>query len=121
MLINLSNHPSAQWPQNQKTASEKLFGSVADFPFPSINPAWTNEQVVILAEEKLNECLAMKPNTRNTVIHIMGEMTFTFAFVNLAKQKGITCVASTTERLVETNDKGEKVSVFKFVQFREYY
>lgn len=121
MLINLSNHPSAKWPKNQKTASEKLFGSVADFPFPAINPAWTNEQVEALAEEKLNECIGMLTKTKNNAIHIMGEMTFTFAFVNLAKQKGITCVASTTERLVETNDKGEKVSVFKFVQFREYY
>jgi len=120
MLINLSNHPSAKWSENQKAVAEKLYGSVTDFPFPSINPTWTKEQVVALAEEKLNECLVILPKTGNNAIHIMGEMTFIHAFLNLAKLKGVSCVASTTERLVEINDKGEKVSIFKFMQFREY-
>jgi hypothetical protein len=120
MLINLSNHNSSKWPENQKATAENLYGSVTDFSFPTINPTWTKEQVAALAEETLNKCLVMLPKTRNNAIHIMGEMTFTYVFVNLAKQKGITCVASTTERLVETNEKGKKVSVFKFVKFREY-
>jgi hypothetical protein len=57
----------------------------------------------------------MKPDA----VHIMGEMTFTFALVNLLKEVGIKCIASTTKRNVEEID-GKHVSTFQFVQFREY-
>lgn len=49
----------------------------------------------------------------------MGEMTFTYALVNLLKDAGIKCIASTTKRNVEEID-GKQVSTFQFVQFREY-
>ena len=55
-----------------------------------------------------------------TVVHVMGEMTFTYNMVNALKNVGITCLASTTERLVTMTSDGKKVSDFKFVQFREY-
>ena len=52
-------------------------------------------------------------------VHIMGEMTFTFAMVNALHKKGITCIASTTER-ISSEENGVKTSEFKFVQFRKY-
>ena len=50
----------------------------------------------------------------------MGELTFCFSVVQQLKEKGVRCVASTTERVVEETDDNKKVSKFTFVQFREY-
>jgi hypothetical protein len=50
----------------------------------------------------------------------MGEMTFTFYIVQQCLSSGIVCVASTTERMVNENNNGNKEVQFNFVQFREY-
>ena len=55
-----------------------------------------------------------------TVVHVMGEMTFTYNLANTLKEEGITCLASTTERNTIMTSDGKKISEFKFVQFREY-
>ena len=46
-------------------------------------------------------------------------MTFTFDLVSMLKAEGITCIASTTERIADVNDN-TKISEFHFVRFREY-
>ena len=50
--------------------------------------------------------------------------SYTYAMVNLLKQHGITALAASSERIVETvkgKDGTEKrVSIFQFVRFREY-
>lgn len=120
MLLNLSNHPVEKWPDLQKIEAKKRFGNVTDLPFPNIPPEWDKEQVGSAVTEVFEKCAGLLPEKENNAIHVMGEMTFTYAFVKLAKDKGVTCLASTTKRLVETNDKGEKISLFSFVQFREY-
>lgn len=56
----------------------------------------------------------------DTVVHVMGEMTFTHNLVNALKERGLTCLASTTERNTIMTPDGKKISEFKFVQFREY-
>ena len=38
MLINFTNHPSAQWSAEQ-TAAAQVYGKVIDLAFPAINPA----------------------------------------------------------------------------------
>jgi hypothetical protein len=53
-------------------------------------------------------------------VHLMGEMTFTFAMLKRFQNMNITCVASTTERKVVELDDGEKIAQFKFVRFRRY-
>ena len=50
----------------------------------------------------------------------MGELTFCFSVVQQLKEKGVHCVASTTERIVEETADNKKVTQFSFVQFREY-
>jgi len=38
-LINLSNHPSGNWPAEQIQVAQAQYGRVVDMPFPRINPS----------------------------------------------------------------------------------
>lgn len=115
MLLNLSNHPSANWPPGQWNTAIEQFGSVQDLPFPQINPNANADEIEQLAEEYETKVRLLNPSA----IHIMGEMTFTYKLVNRLKAIGISCIASTTERTTE-EENGTKTSVFKFVRFRSY-
>lgn len=116
MLLNLSNHPSTHWPRPQTEAAINAYGEIQDLPFPQIDPTWTSAQIGELADQYLQKIQALQP----TAVHIMGEVTFTFALVEKLLAAGIPCIASTTERLVTTNPDGSKTSVFRFVAFRPY-
>ena len=117
MFINLTNHPSENWSAEQLEAARQ-YGEIVDMPFPIIEPTFTKDDIQYLVKECVEVIMGMKDE--NTVVHVMGEMTFTHNLVNALKEVGITCVASTTERLVKMTPDGKKVSEFKFVQFREY-
>lgn len=115
MLLNLSNHPSNAWPQTQMQAALKLYGTVKDLPFPAIDPQWDTDQVMQLAEDYVIKIQKVNP----TAVHLMGELSFTFRLVTKLKAIGITCIASTSNRIaIEKN--GIKTSVFEFVRFRDY-
>lgn len=115
MLLNLSNHPSSTWPENQKKAATEKYEFIEDLAFPQIDPK-ADEDVI----EKLAEEFELKIRKKDpTAVHIMGEMTFTYRMVNRLKSIGIPCIASTTNRKV-TEKNGVKTSVFEFVRFRSY-
>ena len=124
MLINLSNHPSSQWPSRQKAVSVKLFGEVRDIPFPKVDPLADEEYIFDLAKEYALKCMDIikKSNVtgKENAVHIMGELTFCFSTVMLLQQKGITCLASTSVRQAAEKENGEKHSVFSFERFRKY-
>lgn len=115
MLLNLSNHPSDRWPDDQQQTAKEQFGPVEDLPFPAIDPAMSTEDLQVLVQEYFNKIQSLTP----TAVHLMGEMTFTFALVQKLKAAGIPCVASTSHRKVEERD-GKKIVQFEFVQFRPY-
>ncbi|MBS1736767.1 MAG: CRISPR-associated protein [Bacteroidetes bacterium] len=115
MLLNLSNHPSANWPAEQMNEAIKQYGAVQDLPFPKIDPKAASDEVEQLAEAYETKVRQQNP----TAVHIMGEMTFTFNLVTKLKAMGIPCIASTTERIAE-EENGSKISLFKFVRFRSY-
>lgn len=117
MFINLTNHPSSLWSEDQLAAAEH-FGEVVDIPFPDISPEADEEEINSMAEDYVEKILSYG-NDKDITVHVMGEMTFVYALVMRLKALGITCVASTTERMVKEVD-GKKISEFKFVQFREY-
>lgn len=113
MLLNLSNHPSANWAEEQLAAAG---GRVIDMPFPQVAPDGDEAYIENLANEYLDKILKMD---NIDAVHIMGEFNFCFALITKLKAYGIRCVASTTKReTVEEN--GVKISVFRFVKFREY-
>ena len=116
MFINLSNHPSVGWSEEQLEAAHQ-YGEIVDFSFPNIEPYFTSKDISELADVVVE---GIKSFEEHPVVHVMGEMTFTYTVVTRLKAMGITCVASTTERLVKMMPDGKKISEFKFVQFREY-
>lgn len=116
MLLNLSNHPSTSWPEKQVMEAEKLYGSVQDLPFPTIDPHCDEKQILELARSYFKQILALQP----LAVHLMGELTFTLALVNLLQVQGISCLASTTHRTTEDLPDGTKISRFQFVRFRHY-
>jgi len=115
MLLNLSNHPSDRWTDAQQLAAKEEFGTVEDLPFPAIDPTMQAEDLQTLAQHYFETIQSLSP----TAVHLMGEMTFTFALVQKLKAAGIPCVASTSHRKVEERD-GKKIVQFEFVQFRPY-
>lgn len=118
MFINLTNHPSALWDENQLAAARQ-YGEIEDLSFPDVLPTATAAEVQQLADHYTSLIIEMA-GSKPAVVHVMGEMTFTTAVVSRLKAEGIKCVASTTERNTITMPDGKKVSEFRFVQFREY-
>jgi hypothetical protein len=116
MLVNLSNHPSGFWSEEQLAAARQ-FGDIVDVPFPNIDPSSSSSTVHSIADKAAGDITAM---AEDIVVHVMGEMTFTYAVVSRLKALGIHCIASTTERKTTFNPDGTKVSEFQFVKFREY-
>lgn len=122
MLLNLSNHPSTTWPEAQRRAALEQFGEVTDLAFPKVPPEAGLEQIDALAREYLEKISAhQSTGGKPFAVHLMGEMTFTYTLINLLRQRGIPCLASTTERTVTEEQDGRKVSHFRFIRFRPYF
>lgn len=122
MLINLSNHPSKNWSDEQLKFSIQNYGEIIDIQFPVINPTFSEDEINLLAEEysKTISEIISKSLDKMDAVHLMGEFSFTYSLINLLKEKGIKVICSTTERNTRTDNEGKKISEFKFVRFREY-
>ena len=122
MLINLSNHPSGQWHANQKAAAIETFGDIIDLPFPQILPRANTNEIETLANAYFKKCAGIldKYTGQANAVHVMGELTFSFTLVGLLQKQKIRCIASTSDRVVQTTKNGEKIVKFNFVMFREY-
>ena len=118
MLLNLSNHPSDKWAQEQLDAAQIQYGGVVDMPFPQINPEATTDEVVALAKEYARKIILHTPSI--STVHLMGEMTFVIALVPMLQAAGIEVVCSTTERIVLEEQAGKKTLQFRFCRFRAY-
>ncbi len=113
MLINWSNHPSSRWSERQREQTMRSYGRILDKPFPEVSPQASTAVILHLAEQlccDLEELIATHSDEK-TVVHLMGEMTLTFALVSLLQRRGINCVASTSRR---------EVATFQFIRYREY-
>ena len=124
MLINLTNHPSANWSEEQMKIALKRYGRVKDIPFPAVLPQANSNEVKVLANEYFKQVMKIAGQEQNKdekfAVHIQGEFTFVYALVNMLRAENITCIASTSERRAVEKPDGTKVSVFRFVRFREY-
>lgn len=120
MLLNLSNHPSSLWPDNQKSSALEQFGEIIDLPFPAIDPENDTEQVSQLAERYAETVLLRLQGRTVRAVHLMGEMTFTLALTARLQREGVLVVCSTTRRNVIEEKDGKKTTRFEFVRFRAY-
>lgn len=120
LLINLTNHPTALWDETQLQAAAQ-YGKCIDLPFPQIDPQGDEAYIDAMAEEYLHKIkeIAREQQTDVTV-HLMGELTFSFALVEKLKNAGITCISSTSRRNSIDHGNGQKEILFKFERFRKY-
>ena len=121
MLINLSNHPLSTWSEKQIAQAEILYGKIIDLDFPQIPPDSDKDLIVALAVDYREICSDIISSSidKNNAVHLMGELTFTYALVSELKKHKIICVASTTDRN-SYDFNGAKISNFNFIRFREY-
>ena len=119
MFINLSNHLSHTWSAEHLEVARHRGGDIVDIPFPTVSATADEEEVVCLAKEYAYDIISHYDPKRD-VLHVMGEMCFSFALVRLLQQAGFVCVASTSERVVREVEPGRKEVFFHFIRFRRY-
>lgn len=118
MLINLSNHPYKQWSERQKQAALP-YGEVREIPFPAVDAQADEKVIEDLAADYLHQIKCCCGSEKAT-IHIMGELTFTYALIRLLQAEGFKCIASTSKRMVSELSNQDKVVCFQFERFRYY-
>jgi hypothetical protein len=129
MFINLSNHPSDRWSEEQRKAALELSqrlgahigqaSTINDIPFPNINPYADRAAIEEIADQYFGQIYSQS-TPATTAVHVMGEMTCTFAIIRRLLAHGYSCVAATSERNTIENPDGTKLTTFNFVQFRSY-
>lgn len=107
------------WGEEQ-LRSASVYGEIRDFSFPQIKSEASSDDISSLADEFYEKLSALIGRDSDSVVHIMGEQNFTYALTSRLRNAGITCLASTTVRDTKEFPDGKKVSIFKFVRFREY-
>lgn len=122
-FINLTNHPSTKWGQEQLDAARQFADEIIDVSFPNVPPAADEAEVHDIGErvlEHLNSLGSIR------AVLVQGEFTLThFLVTELHKRGTATCVAATTDRKVvgETiapDGTAKKDVVFTFKRFRKY-
>lgn len=120
MFINFTNHPSEKWSVQQINASV-IYGEIRDIPFPNIRSELTEAEVERLGEEYVLMITDLHP----TAVLCQGEFTLCFFIICRLQEKGIRVFSACSERAVseKVTDGGgtERISVFHFVKYREYY
>ena len=118
-FVNFSNPPSARWSKEQLAAAE-AYGRVIDEPFPIVPADMDEAGVARLADEAAARILAHRP----AAVLCQGEFTLAFAVTERLKAQGVTVLAASSDRVIETerdeNGETRKVSVFRFTRFRKY-
>ena len=113
-LINISNHPSEKWEENQK----RDFEEVVDMPFPNIVLHSNFDQIADQLYDKVREHLKARP--WDTAIMVQGQHPATFAIVACFLNAGYKVLSAYTERMSVDNVDGTKTSKFVFGGYQEY-
>lgn len=114
VFINFTNHKSYFWCEKQIEEAEK-YGTIIDVSFPVVDPFCSSQEINEIGEEYYSKIMEFCP----AAVLCQGEFTLAVNVIRRLKEGGIKVVAACSERNVSENN-GTKVSVFEFVQFREY-
>lgn len=124
LFLNLSNHPSSQWSNEQREAALALAGPAArivDLPFPQVDPRRTDLKYLdeLIASLPVQE-FALRYRHAPKAAMVQGEHVLTVLLVARLLELGFRCYAATSERQTEVQPDGRKVVTFRFVCFRPY-
>ncbi len=117
-FLNITNHPSANWPKEQREAALAIGREIVDIPFPEIDPTWESVRVVEMAVDFFKDLQDRSLLPAAAVVQ--GEYTFSFALVLLFLRANLPCYNATTKRMVQHDESGAIVKRFEFVQFRAF-
>lgn len=115
VFLNISNHPSDKWTEEQTDAAKKFTTSVVDVKPPMVPPTYSIEDVEELCRVLVNSIPEMATHAM-----VSTEYTLTASIVRNLQGKGIICYAATTERSILEIAPNKKTVVFKFIRFRRY-
>jgi len=120
MLINVSNHSSEKWsPEQLKSAQE--FGEIIDLGFPNVSPELTSIELEDLVDVWFAKIWSYVTMFETHYVHLMGETGFITRLATRLREHEIHVIHSTTARVVEEKPDGTKVSIFRFVRFRDTF
>lgn len=123
MFINISNHSSSKWSEQQLAAAKKLGGEIADFALPNIPPTASQAEVRRMAKAIAADAIGSVPLGESATAMVAGPLGFCRAAVKVLENAGIPCVEACSERstseTVLPDGSTRKVTNFHFVQFRE--
>lgn len=114
MFVNFSNHPSANWSDEQMTAAHQ-YGEIVDVSFPLVPPDADENEILMLADEQCSRILELDPE----IVMCQGEFTLAYVVVRRLKAHGVRVVAACSDRVVEEHGN-QKTSRFCFVRFRDF-
>ena len=124
IFINVSNHPSDKWSKAQTEAAKEHYIDcrIIDVKFPNVPSAANRTEIVEIAKsvEKQVSEICDREQAVNVRAMVQGEMTLTFALVQVLVARSIRCYAGCSERISKINTDGSKTASFEFVQFRPY-
>jgi len=113
-LLVISNHDPKNWDREQKEG----WDNIDYIPFPNINPEFSASEVWEIAKKLVKEIKIWLNQNTGGKINLQGEFSLSFAvFVLMSNEASNVFTFPTTERVVEEKD-GKKISVFKFVMWR---
>lgn len=121
LFVNVSNHPSTGWADEQREAALRTADQIVDLAFPPVPADADSSTVWRMAREYADRIFAMRTESTDVAaVMVQGEFTFVYALVRLLSGTGIPCLAATTERRTVDLGDGRKVAQFQFVRFRAY-
>lgn len=118
MFVNLSNHASLGWFEQQRKEAAMLGGEILDLGFPNVEPAWSEAEVARRAREFVEARVDLLKGVHHAMV--AGEPLMALHLVACLQERGLQCWTATTERRTEVRPDGAKVSVFEFVRFRAW-
>lgn len=113
-FINLTNHPSDKWNEDQKRAAQ-CYGAIEDLPFPEVDPEGGEDYVRALSDRLVEQVIERRPDA----VLCQGEFTLAYSVIRKLQQRGVTVLAACSKRNVMEKEN-RKVTIFEFVRFREY-
>lgn len=128
LLINISNHPSSKWAEEQKSG----WDMIVDIPFPDIPPELgaedkeyqdlLNKTLMAINANVANAEMLLYPEKVDVYLMVQGEFSFCYSLVSAMRWTCRIVIPTTKREAVEEiqpDSSVKKTTIFKFVRWRE--